>query len=216
MHRWKFMSSSRYCWICSNEFLLVLAEASFDSEMSNDYAIPPDASSSSLAPLPSTPSRMLMSSQDTVAISSSPRKAFNNAEKALEKSGYLTKLGGKIKSWRKRYFVLKNGTLSYWKSQVSCVLHRGQTSKLSFSRIEVVQLYTLDNLTLIDKTSSSWGIFFAVLHIKQCIENLIKSGKKYLKIAKYKKENSWNLTYILAKFPFDIFFHPELAGTLGI
>ena len=36
----------------------------------------------------------------------------NNAEKALEKSGYLTKLGGKIKSWRKRYFVLKNGTLS--------------------------------------------------------------------------------------------------------
>ena len=39
------------------------------------------------------------------------------AEKALEKSGYLTKLGGKIKSWRKRYFVLKNGTLSYWKSQ---------------------------------------------------------------------------------------------------
>lgn len=94
-------------------FLLVLAEASFESEMSNDYAIPPDASSSSLAPLPSTPSRILMSSQD------SPRKAFNNAEKALEKSGYLTKLGGKIKSWRKRYFVLKNGTLSYWKSQVS-------------------------------------------------------------------------------------------------
>ena len=110
MHWWKFMSSSPR--LLPNEFLLVLAEASFDSEMSNDYAIPPDASSSSLAPLPSTPSRMLMSSQDTVAISSSPRKAFNNAEKALEKSGYLTKLGGKIKSWRKRYFVLKNGTLS--------------------------------------------------------------------------------------------------------
>lgn len=65
-----------------------------------------------------------MSSQDAIS-TSSPRKAFNNAEKALEKSGYLTKLGGKIKSWRKRYFVLKNGTLSYWKSQVSyCVLQR--------------------------------------------------------------------------------------------
>ena len=98
-------------------------DRSFDSELSNDYAIPPDASTmSSLAPLPSTPSRILMS-QDAAGTAPSsvcsPRKAFNNAEKALEKSGYLTKLGGKIKSWRKRYFVLKNGTLSYWKSQVS-------------------------------------------------------------------------------------------------
>ena len=41
----------------------------------------------------------------------------NNDE--LEKSGYLTKLSGKLKTWRKRWFVLKNGTLSYWKSQVS-------------------------------------------------------------------------------------------------
>jgi len=37
----------------------------------------------------------------------------------LEKSGYLTKLSGKLKTWRKRWFVLKNGTLSYWKSQVA-------------------------------------------------------------------------------------------------
>ena len=56
-----------------------------------------------------------MSAQD---ISASPRKSIAGIEKALEKSGYLTKLGGKIKSWKKRYFVLKNGTLSYWKSQV--------------------------------------------------------------------------------------------------
>jgi PH domain len=41
-----------------------------------------------------------------------------SGEKTLEKSGYLTKLGGKLKSWHKRYFVLKNGSLSYWKSQV--------------------------------------------------------------------------------------------------
>jgi hypothetical protein len=41
-----------------------------------------------------------------------------SGEKMLEKSGYLTKLGGKLKSWHKRYFVLKNGGLSYWKSQV--------------------------------------------------------------------------------------------------
>ena len=48
----------------------------------------------------------------------SPRKSMGGIEKALEKSGYLTKLGGKIKSWKKRYFMLKNGTLCYWKSQV--------------------------------------------------------------------------------------------------
>ena len=103
-----------------------ISDASFDSDLSNDYAIPPDASTmSSLAPLPSTPSRILMSQDNISSACNSPARkgtqAFNNAEKALEKSGYLTKLGGKIKSWRKRYFVLKNGTLSYWKSQVSLI-----------------------------------------------------------------------------------------------
>lgn len=32
-------------------------------------------------------------------------------------SGHLAKLGGKLKTWRKRWFVLKNGMLCYWKSQ---------------------------------------------------------------------------------------------------
>ena len=44
----------------------------------------------------------------------SPRR-----ESSLEKNGYLVKLGGKLKTWKKRYFVLKDGTLTYWKSQVS-------------------------------------------------------------------------------------------------
>jgi hypothetical protein len=42
---------------------------------------------------------------------------MGSIDKTLEKSGYLTKLGGKIKSWKKRYFILRNGTLCYWKSQ---------------------------------------------------------------------------------------------------
>ena len=55
----------------------------------------------------------------------SPRKSAGSGgggcshEKSLEKSGYLTKLGGRIKTWKRRYFVLKNSTLSYWKSHVS-------------------------------------------------------------------------------------------------
>ena len=37
----------------------------------------------------------------------------------LEKSGQLSKLSGKLKTWNKRWFVLKKeGVLSYWKSQV--------------------------------------------------------------------------------------------------
>ncbi|KAK8758241.1 hypothetical protein V5799_004127, partial [Amblyomma americanum] len=34
-----------------------------------------------------------------------------------EKSGYLTKLGGKLKTWKRRWFVLANGTLRYYKAQ---------------------------------------------------------------------------------------------------
>ncbi|KAM3962046.1 LOW QUALITY PROTEIN: uncharacterized protein CG43867 [Aphomia sociella] len=71
-------------------------DTSFESGMSDDYAIPPDAVS--------------CSTRDSSA-ADSPRR-----HDALEKSGHLA-IGGKLKTWRKRWFVLKNGTLSYWKSQ---------------------------------------------------------------------------------------------------
>ncbi|XP_045773817.1 uncharacterized protein CG43867 isoform X3 [Maniola jurtina] len=70
-------------------------DTSFESGMSDDYAIPPDAVSC-----------------EGSGARDSPRR-----HDALEKSGHLAKLGGKLKTWRKRWFVLKNGTLSYWKSQ---------------------------------------------------------------------------------------------------
>ena len=62
-----------------------MADTSFESEVSNDYAIPPDASVNSLAP----PS--MHSSSTTME---SPRRG--GVEKALEKSGYLTKVIQKI------------------------------------------------------------------------------------------------------------------------
>ncbi|CAH2090199.1 unnamed protein product [Euphydryas editha] len=68
-------------------------DTSFESGTSDDYAVPPDALAGEGA-------------------RDSPRR-----HDALEKSGHLAKLGGKLKTWRKRWFVLKNGTLSYWKSQ---------------------------------------------------------------------------------------------------
>ncbi|CAH0400051.1 unnamed protein product [Chilo suppressalis] len=82
-------------------------DTSFESGMSDDYAIPPDAVSCDSMASPS-----LASLCRAPPTTESPRR-----HDALEKSGHLAKLGGKLKTWRKRWFVLKNGTLSYWKSQ---------------------------------------------------------------------------------------------------
>lgn len=77
--------------------------------MSEDYAVPPDALSST-----------------SITIDSSMRSSCLGPEnrlqgpECLEKAGHLTKLGGKLKTWRKRWFVLRGGALKYWKSQV-CV-----------------------------------------------------------------------------------------------
>ncbi|KAJ8688186.1 hypothetical protein QAD02_023981 [Eretmocerus hayati] len=76
-----------------------------ESGLSEDYAIPPDAlSSTSLES--SMPSLLMRVSGE------SPKRI-----ESLEKAGHLAKLGGKLKTWRKRYFILKNGVLCYWKSQ---------------------------------------------------------------------------------------------------
>ncbi|XP_031776947.1 uncharacterized protein CG43867 isoform X3 [Nasonia vitripennis] len=83
----------------------VKRDASLESGLSEDYAIPPDAlSSTSLES--SMPSLLMRVSGE------SPKRL-----ESLEKTGHLAKLGGKLKTWRKRYFILKNGVLCYWKSQ---------------------------------------------------------------------------------------------------
>lgn len=81
-------------------------EVLFENE-TMDYAIPPDALSHCESMHASLPSMMRASYID------SPNKKMET----LEKIGHLVKLGGKLKTWRKRWFVLKNGTLTYWKSQ---------------------------------------------------------------------------------------------------
>ena len=81
-------------------------EVLFESE-TMDYAIPPDALSHCESMHASLPSMLRASYID------SPIKKMET----LEKTGHLVKLGGKLKTWRKRWFVLKNGTLTYWKSQ---------------------------------------------------------------------------------------------------
>ncbi|XP_055323224.1 uncharacterized protein CG43867 isoform X8 [Sitodiplosis mosellana] len=78
--------------------------------MSEDYAIPPDA-------LSQADSTYMDASLPSILMRSSYVDSPNKKMESLEKSGHLSKLGGKLKTWRKRWFVLKNGTLTYWKSQ---------------------------------------------------------------------------------------------------
>lgn len=79
---------------------------SFESGMSDDYAIPPDALSCE-----SIEWSMVLRQTE------SPSRAQSRLNESLEKSGHLAKLGGKLKTWRRRWFLLSNAKLRYWKSQ---------------------------------------------------------------------------------------------------
>ncbi|XP_065062028.1 pleckstrin homology domain-containing family H member 2-like [Rhopilema esculentum] len=46
-----------------------------------------------------------------------PYTAENMRTEVLETSGYLIKLGGRVKNWKKRWFVLMDGKLSYFKTK---------------------------------------------------------------------------------------------------
>ncbi|XP_069464563.1 pleckstrin homology domain-containing family H member 2 [Ambystoma mexicanum] len=72
----------------------------------SDYAIPPDAYSTDTEC--SEPEQKL---PKTCSSSSD-----NGKNEPWEKSGYLLKLGGKVKTWKRRWFVLKGGELLYYKS----------------------------------------------------------------------------------------------------
>lgn len=76
------------------------------SEISCDYALPPDELSSKSDSECSEPEQKIL-------------KYATDSRKhdTLEKCGYLSKLGGKVKMWKRKWFVLRNGALYYYKSQ---------------------------------------------------------------------------------------------------
>ncbi|XP_034239350.1 uncharacterized protein CG43867 isoform X3 [Thrips palmi] len=98
-------------------------DTSLESGLSEDYAIPPDAfsgceTSSIDSSMPSLLMRVSSYADNTLGKIPQPSyPSIQRATESLEKSGHLAKLGGKLKTWRKRWFVLKNGILTYWKSQ---------------------------------------------------------------------------------------------------
>ncbi|XP_048737628.1 pleckstrin homology domain-containing family H member 1-like isoform X3 [Ostrea edulis] len=79
---------------------------SVSSEISCDYADPPDETSDKSDLESLEPEKKLL------------RYATDSHKQdTLEKFGYLSKLGGKVKMWKRRWFVLRNGELFYYKSQ---------------------------------------------------------------------------------------------------
>lgn len=107
-------------WI---DFILAIwrlchSDTSFESGISDDYAIPPDAVSCSGD----------STDWSTIAATISPshQQKLSMPELCFEKCGHLAKLGGKLKTWRKRWFHLSTaGKLRYWKTQVSVIFVKG-------------------------------------------------------------------------------------------
>ncbi|XP_017332438.2 pleckstrin homology domain-containing family H member 1 isoform X1 [Ictalurus punctatus] len=75
----------------------------------SDYAIPPDAYS-----LDSDYSEPEQKVQRTSSYS-----CESVGPETLEKSGYLLKMGSQVKAWKRRWFILRNGEILYYKSPVS-------------------------------------------------------------------------------------------------
>ncbi|XP_061173057.1 pleckstrin homology domain-containing family H member 1-like isoform X2 [Saccostrea echinata] len=79
---------------------------SVSSEVSCDYADPPDETSDKSDLESLEPEKKLLR-----------YTTDSHKQDTLEKFGYLSKLGGKVKMWKRRWFVLRNGELFYYKSQ---------------------------------------------------------------------------------------------------
>ncbi len=89
-----------------------LSENSVESGLSDDYALPPDA-------YPESGPSSMEGTRRNSAVEMTPSRRSHQYAGVFEKSGQLSKLSGKLKTWNKRWFVLKKeGVLSYWKSQV--------------------------------------------------------------------------------------------------
>ncbi|XP_026969054.1 pleckstrin homology domain-containing family H member 2 isoform X3 [Sagmatias obliquidens] len=72
----------------------------------SDYAIPPDAYSTDVE----------CSQPEQKFPKTCSSSSDNGKNEPLEKSGYLLKMSGKVKTWKRRWFVLKGGELLYYKS----------------------------------------------------------------------------------------------------
>ncbi|XP_043931003.1 pleckstrin homology domain-containing family H member 2 [Protopterus annectens] len=129
----------------------------------SDYAIPPDA-----YPTDTECSEPEQKLPKTTCSSSSD----NGKNGTLEKSGYLLKMGGKVKTWKRRWFVLKGGELLYYKSPSDVIRKpQGQIELSASSHIvkgdgkQTIQLITEKRTYYL--TADSPNILEEWLHVLQ-------------------------------------------------
>ncbi|XP_062253908.1 pleckstrin homology domain-containing family H member 1 [Platichthys flesus] len=92
----------------------------------SDYAIPPDAYS--LDSDYSEPEHKVQRTSSYSCESTGPEM--------LEKSGYLLKMGSQVKAWKRRWFILRNGEILYYKSPSDVIRKpQGQIELNSFCSI---------------------------------------------------------------------------------
>ncbi|XP_037688397.1 pleckstrin homology domain-containing family H member 1 isoform X2 [Choloepus didactylus] len=96
----------------------------------SDYAIPPDACS-----LDSDYSEPEHKLQRTSSYSTD---GLGLGRESLEKSGYLLKMGSRVKTWKRRWFVLRQGQIMYYKSP-NDVIRKPQGQVELNSRCQLVQ-----------------------------------------------------------------------------
>ncbi|XP_054571946.1 pleckstrin homology domain-containing family H member 1 [Eptesicus fuscus] len=95
-----------------------------------DYAIPPDACS-----LDSDYSEPEHKLQRTSSYST---EGPSLGRESLEKSGYLLKMGSRVKTWKRRWFVLRQGQILYYKSP-SDIIRKPQGQVDLNSRCQIVR-----------------------------------------------------------------------------
>uniref|UniRef100_G1QIV6 Pleckstrin homology, MyTH4 and FERM domain containing H1 n=1 Tax=Nomascus leucogenys TaxID=61853 RepID=G1QIV6_NOMLE len=98
--------TNRGCLIRKGPWTHRVSMSSLSSE--GDYAIPPDACS-----LDSDYSEPEHKLQRTSSYSTD---GLGLGGESLEKSGYLLKMGSRVKTWKRRWFVLRQGQIMYYKS----------------------------------------------------------------------------------------------------
>lgn len=143
-------------------------EISIDSELSEDYALPPDAvMSPSLEESADESSEELQTPKRFSSLHKSSETYGTYDQINLQKSGYLSKLGGRLKTWRRRWFVFKDGVLCYYRSQsdankgkprakipldISCrVLATGDSSTFQLATEKKVYYLTADSIATLEE-----------------------------------------------------------------
>nr|XP_020144178.1 pleckstrin homology domain-containing family H member 2 isoform X4 [Microcebus murinus] len=145
----------------------------------SDYAIPPDAYSTDTEY--SQPEQKL---PKTCSSSSD-----NGKNEPLEKSGYLLKMSGKVKTWKRRWFVLKGGELLYYKSPSDVIRKPQGHIELSTS----CSILRGDNKQTVQKTTFARKVHY------QCFQWIIPENSKIQK-GESEKALSWDSPNILEEW----------------